>query len=89
MTVTFEIPDSVSDAVLKKFPDPQRAAAEAFVAKAYATGCLGLEGVRKSLGLSSRWEAEALLKQHDVWPGVTEDDVKHDLECLDRVLKLV
>ena len=86
MTVTLEIPDSVSEELIGKFPDPARAALEALAAKAYATGCMGLEGVRRLLTLESRWDAEALLKQQGVWPGVSVEDVEHDLECAARVL---
>ncbi len=44
---------------------------EALAVKAYAAGCMSLEGVRRVLGLSSRWDGEAMLKQHDVWPSVS------------------
>lgn len=85
MTVTINIPDSVSGALTAKLGNLGRVAMECLAAKAYSEGCLGLEGVRKMLDLPSRWEAEALLKQHGVWPGLTVDDLDHDLATLDRV----
>ena len=88
MTVTLTIPDSISAALIEKFPDPGRAALEALAAKAYAAGGMSLDGVRRLLGLSSRWDAETMLKQHDVWPSVSAEDVQHDLECLDQLLEL-
>jgi hypothetical protein len=87
MTVTLTIPDSISAALIEKFPDPGRAALEALAAKAYAAGCVSVEGVRRLLGLASRWDAEALLKQHEVMPAVSAEDITHDLDCLDKVLE--
>lgn len=86
MTVTLTIPDSISAALMEKFPEPGRAALEALAAKAYATGAVGTAGVRKLLGLETKWDAIEVLSRHDVWPGVTVEDIKHDLECLDQVL---
>jgi hypothetical protein len=80
MTVTIDIPDSVSQAVLQAFPDPQRAVAEAFVAKAYAAGCLSTAGVRKMLGLESKWDAIEVLSRHNVWPGGSAEDILRETD---------
>ena len=86
MTITLEIPDSVSGELIEKYPDPGRTALEALAAKAYAEGGVGLEGVRRLLSLESRWDAEALLKQQGVWPGVSVEDIEHDLDCAAHIL---
>lgn len=86
MTVTLTIPDSISAALMEKSPDPGRAALEALAAKAYATGAVGTAGVRKLLGLETKWDAIEVLSRHDVWPGVTAEEVVQDAERIHEFL---
>jgi hypothetical protein len=82
MTVTLHIPDEVSDDLKTGFANPEQAAMEALAAQAYHGGVLSLAQVRAMLGLESRWEAQAVLSRHQVWPGMNEDDFESDLETL-------
>ena len=85
MQVTWDIPDDLSRELTAKFENLGRAAMEALAAEAYEKDVLSLEQVRRLLDLPSRWEAEAVLKRHRVWPGTTVEDVISDLETLERL----
>ncbi len=57
----------------------EKAALEAVAAKAYEEDLLSLEQVRSLLELPSQWEAVAVLKRHQVWPGQSVDEVLDDM----------
>jgi hypothetical protein len=77
MEITLQIPDELSGA---RFGDPSRVALEALAAKAYEAGIFSVEQVRRMLDLPSRWEAQALLSRHGVWPGTTVEEILRDAE---------
>ncbi len=85
MTVTMTIPDDLSDELKTSFPNVGRAALEALAANAYSHDVLSLAQVRRLLGVSSRWEAQSLLAKHGVWPGTTVEDVRSDLDTLEKL----
>lgn len=37
------------------------------------------------LRLESRWEAQAVLSRHGVWPGTTVNDLQSDLDTLAKI----
>ena len=78
MTVTLDIPDEISAQLNARFVNVGRVALEALAASAYARDGLSVEQVRRLLGLASKWEAQELLSQHGVWPGLNADEVMHD-----------
>ena len=80
MTLTLDIPDELSRELSAKFSNLSRAALEALAAEAYAKDALTLDQVRRLLGLESRWEAQATMSRHGVWPGLTAEDVLKDAE---------
>lgn len=82
MTLTLTIPDDLSLELGAKFENVGRAALEALAAEAYENGVLSLEQVRRMLALPSRWEAQAVLSSHGVWPATTVEDFHSDLESL-------
>lgn len=85
MTLTLDIPETVSGELTAKFGNLGRAALETLAAKAYELDCLSLEQVRGMLGLSSRWEAQALLSKLGAWPGMTVEDLDSDLATLAKI----
>ena len=85
MTVTMTIPDDLSDELSATFPNMGRAALEALAATAYSHDTLSLAQVRRLLGLASRWEAQSVLSKHGVWPGTTVEDVRSDLDTLEKL----
>lgn len=78
MIVNLNIPDELSAELTAQFRNVGRAALEALAATAYARDCLSVEQVRRLLGLASKWEAQEVLSQHNVWPGLTADEVSQD-----------
>ncbi len=60
-------------------------ALEALVAEGYRTEKLSRLQVQQLLGLPDRWTAETWLKQHDVFPSTTLEEVMDDAETSRRV----
>ena len=82
MTLTLTIPDNLSLELNAGFGNVGLAALEALAAEAYEHDVLSLEQVRRMLDLPSRWEAQAVLSSHGVWPGTTVEDFRSDMETL-------
>lgn len=78
MTLTVNIPDDLAAELGNEFQNLGHAALEALAADAYAKEVLSLEQVRRMLDLGSRWEAQAVLKQHGVWPGHSAEEILQD-----------
>lgn len=78
MTVTLTIPDELSGELTAKLGHPALAALEALAAEAYEQNVFSLEQVRRLLALESRWQVQAVLSRHGVWPGLTAEDVLKD-----------
>ena len=78
MQVTVEIPDDIS-----QHADPARDALEAFAIASYRSGALTPLQTRLLLGISTRYEFDGFLKQHEVFDhsyGVK--DLEEDLKGL-------
>ena len=86
MTVTLEIPDSISEPLQKQFGDLSRRALEDLAVDGYKNRALSSFQVGKMLGHSSRWETIDFLSAAGVWPNYTEADLKADSETLDTLL---
>jgi hypothetical protein len=78
MTLTVNIPDDLAAELRNEFQNLGHAALEALAADAYAKEVLSLEQVRRMLDLGSRREAQAVLKQHGVWPGHSAVEILQD-----------
>lgn len=85
MILTLNIPNDLSVDLNAKFGDLGRTAMEALAAEAYEQDVLSLEQVRRLLGLESRWDAQAVLARHKVWPGTTVQDVESDFAILEKI----
>lgn len=79
MQVTLDLPDDISAALERRWPDMPRHALEAIAVDAYRTGVLAEGQVRRMLGLESRFEVHALLKKRGVSLRYTAADVEEDL----------
>ncbi len=86
MTVTLEIPDSISAPLQKQFGDLSRRALEDLAVDGYNSRALSSFQVGQLLGHTSRWETIDFLSAAGVWPNYNEDDLKADIETLDKVL---
>ena len=79
MEVSLQIPDELAERIGGHVALLEKAALEAVAAKAYEEDLLSLEQVRALLELPSQWEAVAVLKRHQVWPGLSVDEVLDDM----------
>ena len=78
MIVTLNIPDDVATNLGIEEPALPRAMLEAFAIEGYREGRLSAKQVRLILGHDSRWETEDFLSTHDVWPGLTAEEILED-----------
>jgi predicted HTH domain antitoxin len=86
MQVTFDIPDTLADQLIAAGKDPARAALEALALEGYRTGQLYEEQVRRILGYESRFQVQALLKQHGIPLDYTIADFEQDMQTLNTLL---
>ena len=87
MTVALEIPDEFSRLLAEKWGDVPRHILESVAAEGYAAGALTASEVRRLLGHDSRMETLNFLTARGVWPRYEVEDLKQDMETLDRVLE--
>ena len=73
MHVTLDIPDEFAAPLTGPGQDPARAALEAWGLEAYRQRRLSGYQLRTLLGLSSRWDLHALLKEHRIEMYTLED----------------
>jgi hypothetical protein len=81
MQISFEIPDDLAAALAPLGQDPSRAALETLGLDAYRERRLTGYQLRTLLGISSRFEFDAFLKNHRV-EKYTAQDFDHDLATL-------
>jgi hypothetical protein len=83
--ITLDIPDGLA-ASLTRGQDPTRAALEALCLEAYRLRRISGYQVRTLLGLPSRWDLHALLKEHQI-DMYTVEDFEQDLETIEEFRK--
>jgi len=81
MQVTLDLPDDISDALEDRWEDLPRQALEAVAVEGYRTGALTESQVRRLLGLESRFEVHALLKEHRIPLQYTAADLQDDMRA--------
>jgi len=81
MQMTVELPDDILKALGGQWPDLNRQALEAIAVEGYRTGALTENEVRRLLGLESRFEVHALLKEHRVPLQYTASDLEDDMRA--------
>jgi hypothetical protein len=79
MQVTLDLPDDISKALEGHWPDLSKLALEALAVEGYRTGVLIESQVQRLLGLESRFQVHAILKDHRVPLRYTESDLEDDL----------
>jgi len=85
MTLTLQIPDRVGALLHSAWDDLPRATLESLAVEGYRSGRLSCAQVGEMLAHTSRWESEAFLSNHGVWPGTTEEEFQSDLASLDHL----
>lgn len=79
MDVTISLPDDISESLKGQWGNVSRHAIETIAAEGYRTGALTERQVRRLLGLETRFEVHALLKEHEVPLHYTQADLEEDL----------
>lgn len=73
MRVSVEIPDELVAALVVPGQDAARAALEAWGLEAYRERRLSAFQLRTLLGIPSRWDLDAFLKEHEVYDYAMEE----------------
>lgn len=81
MTVAVDIPDDLERRLREGWADMPRKVLEAVALEAYRSGALTGAEVQRLLGLESRWDLEAFLKQAGVFLDYDQADLARDLEA--------
>ncbi len=81
MEITISVPDKFAVPLIPPGQEPSRAALEALALEAYRQRRMTGYELRTLLGISSRYELDALLKEHKI-EKYTFEDFKHDLATL-------
>lgn len=81
MQVTINLPEDISAALKGQWGNVPRRSLEAIAVEGYCTGALTESQVRRLLGLETRFQVHALLKEHHVPLRYTEADIEHDLSA--------
>lgn len=79
MVVTINLPEDISESLAGRWGNVSRHALETIAVEGYRTGALTETQVRRLLGLETRFETHALLKEHRVPLLYTEVDLEEDL----------
>jgi predicted HTH domain antitoxin len=79
MDVTISLPEDISESLEGQWGDVPRHALEAIAVEGYRTGALTERQMRRLLGLETRFEVHALLKEHKVPLHYTEAELEEDL----------
>ena len=85
MKLTIEIPDDVGARLAAAGGDLARRALEALALEEYRHGRLTRPELRRLLGLSTRFELNALFKAHEVFGSYTPADLERDRRDLRRL----
>jgi hypothetical protein len=83
MEIIISIPDEFAAPLIPAGQEPSRAALEALALEAYRERRMTGYQLRTLLGISSRFELDALLKEHKI-EKYTIEDFEHDLATIEE-----
>jgi predicted HTH domain antitoxin len=78
MKVVFDIPDNLAERIIPAGKDPARAALESVAVDGYRAERLSEEDVREMLGLATRMQVHAVLKEHGAFFNYSVEDFEQD-----------
>jgi predicted HTH domain antitoxin len=81
MQVTIVLPEDISESLQGRWGNVSHHALEAIAVEGYRTDALTEAQVRRLLGLATRFEVHALLKEHKVPLHYMESDLEDDLSA--------
>ena len=82
MTIELQLPDDIARDLSSADADLSRVALESLALEGYRDGRLSEEQVRRMLGLDSRFEVHAFLKQHETPLNYSMADLERDLRLV-------
>jgi hypothetical protein len=85
MNLTVQIPDNFAQRLGAGHVDLGRRALEALVAEEYRAGRLTRPDLRQLLGFETGHEIDGFLKAHEIYDGITLEELNRQLETLDRL----
>jgi len=83
--IAIELPEDVARAVREKWGDLSQHTIATLALAEYRARVLSAAQVRRMLGLQTRMEVDAFLKQHGVYLDYTDADLDRDLETLHQL----
>ncbi|CBH23658.1 Hypothetical protein SRM_00737 [Salinibacter ruber M8] len=81
MDVVFSLPEDLGRKLQERWGDLSRRALESLIAQTYSEESLTLGEVRRLLGLVTRMETEAFLKEQGALLDYTEEELEQDLKA--------
>lgn len=81
MEVTISLPEDISAALQGRWDNVPRRSLEAIAVEGYRTGALNESQVRRLLGLETRFQVHALLKEQQVPLRYSHADLQDDLSA--------
>jgi hypothetical protein len=85
MNLTVHIPDDIAQRLSADAATLERRALEALVAEEYRAGRLTRPDLRRLLGFQTGYEIDGFLKVHDIYDGITLEELNRQLDDLDRI----
>jgi len=85
MNLIVRIPDDLAERLGADVATLERRALEALVAEEYRAGRLHKPDLRRLLGFETGYEIDGFLKAHEVYDGITLEELDRQLETLDRL----
>ncbi len=85
MNLIVGIPDDLAERLSAGDVDLERRALEALVAEEYCAGRLTRPELRNLLGFETGHEIDGFLKAHEIYDGITLEELDRQLETLDRL----
>jgi len=85
MNLTVHIPDELAERLSAEGGDLERRALEAFALVEYQAGRVTRFELRALLGIPTRFELDAFLKERGVFEPYTLEDVQREVETLERL----
>lgn len=86
MEISITVPDDIGLQLRDQWQDLPKHTLEALVADAYRHGVLSAGQVRRLLGLPTRLDVDAFLKQAGAYLHYTETDLERDSRTLEELL---
>lgn len=85
MEITLTIPDELAEHLQAEGTNLERRALEAFVAAEYRAGRVTRPDLRRLLGFETSYEIDGFLKRHEVYDGITPEELNRQIETMDRL----